>query len=229
MELEPRDGRGGEPARGGHADELRELVGHRVSLERPDDARHDDEDRRDRSERKLEPGVEERVRVPAEEHGCTHEQSLPAVTLTAGEPGERAEAGCERRADDGGMEPDRERVRPHRGQCRELGNVDPEAQEQDDGHSRAADRGDLEPVDGEAVVEACGPEVREQGLVHAGAATEDDRFDHVSSDTRLARRRVAGQPAPDAVADAGDTAAPPGHPERLSAQDHMDTLPPQPR
>ncbi len=126
------------------------------------------------------------------------------------------------------MEPDRQRIRRHGGQCRELGNVDSEAEEQDDGHGSAADRGDLEPVHGEAVVEARGPEVREQGLVHARAPAEDDRLDHVSSYTRQTRRYVGGQPASDAVSDAEDTAATPEHPERLSAQDHVDALPPQP-
>ena len=126
------------------------------------------------------------------------------------------------------MEPDGERVRRHRGQCRELGDVDPEAEEQDDGHGAAPDGGDLQPVDGETVVEARCPEVREQVLIDAGGAAEDDRFDHVAPIARQTRRRVASQPASDAVADAGDAAAPPDHPERLSAQDRVDALPAQP-
>ena len=228
MELKPGDGRRREAARRGDTDELREPRRHRVSLEHPDDAGRDDEDRRDSGERELKAGVEERVRVPAEEHGRTDEQRLPAVTLAAGEPGERAEAGCERRAHDGRMEPDGERVRRHRGQCRELGNVDSEAEEQDDGYGGAADRGDLEPVHGETVIEACRAEIVEQSLVDAGGPAEDDCLDHIASLAPQARRRVAAEPATDAVADPGDPAAASDDAVRLTAENRVNPLPAQP-
>ena len=112
---------------------------------------------------------------------------------------------------------------------RELSDVDPEAEEQDDGRGATPDRGYLQPVDGEAVVEARGPEVCEQALVDAGAAPEDDRLDHVASLALQPRRRVAAEPASDAVADAGDAAAPADDPPRLPLQDRVDALPAQPR
>ena len=229
MELEPGDRRCRQPARRRDAYELRELVRDRVSLERPDDARRDDEDRRDCGERELEAGVEERIRVPAEEHGCADEQRLPPVALATREPGERAEGGGERSAHDGWMEPDRERIRRHRGQRRELGDVDSEAEKQDDCGSATTDRGDLQPVDGEAVVEARGPEVGEEALIHAGGPPEDDRLDHVAALAVQSPRGVAAQPAPDAIADAGHSPAPPHDPKRLGTQDRVDALPAEPR
>jgi len=90
MELEPGDRRRREATRGRDADELRDFMGDRIALERPDDARRDDEDRRDRGERELEAGVEQAVRVPAEQDSGADEQRLPAVSLPRGEPGERA-------------------------------------------------------------------------------------------------------------------------------------------
>lgn len=79
---------------------------HRVPLERLNDAWGHDEDRGDSGERELEPRVEQRVGVPAEEHGRADEQRLPAVTLAAGEPGERAKSGSQRGAHHRRMEPD---------------------------------------------------------------------------------------------------------------------------
>ena len=64
-------GRVASPQARGHADQLREPVRHGIALERPHDARRDDEDRGHRGERELEAGVEERVRIPREqEHGA---------------------------------------------------------------------------------------------------------------------------------------------------------------
>ena len=228
MELEPRDGRGREPARRRDADELREPVRHRVSLEQSDDARRDDEDRRDRGERELEAGVEQRVRVPAEQHGRADKQRLPAVTLAAGEPGKRPEACSERRAHHGRMEPDGERVGGHRKQRGGLGDVDSEAEKQDDCRGASPDRRDLQPVNGETVVETRGAEVVEQALVGAGRAAEDDRLDHISTLALQARRRVAAEPASDAIADARDAPTPTEDAERLTAQDRVDALPAQP-
>ena len=167
MELEPRHGCSRETARRGHADELREPVRHRVSLECPDDARRHDEDRGDGGKRELKAGVEERIRVPAQEDRRADEQCLPPVALAAGQPGKRSESRGECRSHHRRMEPDGKCVRRHRGQCSELGHVDPKTEEQDDGHGAAADSGDLQPIDGETVIEARGPEVREQALVDA--------------------------------------------------------------
>jgi hypothetical protein len=64
------------------------------------------------------------------------------------------------------VEPDRERVGGHCGQCRQLSNVDPEAEQEDEGCDPAAHRCDLQPVDREAVVETGRAEVVEQPLVH---------------------------------------------------------------
>src|SRR5215470_15013103 len=104
------------------------------------------------------------------------------------------------------MEPDGKRVGRHRERGGGRSDVDSEAEEQDDRCGPAADRGDLEPVHGETVVETGRPEVVEQTLVHAGSTAEDDRLDHVPALARQARSRVAGEPAADAVADPGDTA-----------------------
>ena len=119
-------------------------------------------------------GFQPRSTAAPTSSACHRSRSRPASQ--ASEP----RRGGERSAHDGWMEPDRERIRRHRGQRRELGDVDPEAEEQDDGGSATTDRGDLQPVDGEAVVEARGPEVGEQALVDAGGPPEDDRLDHVA-------------------------------------------------
>jgi hypothetical protein len=228
VELEPGDGRGGETAGCRDADELRELAGHWVALQRSDDARRDDEDRCDCGERELEAGVEQRVRVPGEEDGRTDEQGLPAISLSRGQPGERPERGRERRAHDGRMEPHRECVRGDREQGCDLSEVAPEAGEKDDAGDPAANGSHLQPVHREAVVEAGGAEIAEQRLVEAGRAAEDDRLDHVAPLACQAGGAVAGQPAPDAVADSRDAAAPTRDTPVLRAQDCVDALPAQP-
>ena len=168
-------------------------------------------------------GFQPRSTAAPTSSACHRSRSRP------GEPGERAEGGGERRAHDGRMEPDGERVRRDRGERRELGDVDSEAEEQYDGCRSTADRGDLQPVHREAVVEARGPEVGEEALIHAGAPPENDRLDHVASLALESPRGVAAQPAPDAVTDAGDSPAPPDDPKRLSTQNRVDALPAQPR
>ncbi len=225
MELEPRDRGRRKTAGSRDADQLRELVRDRVSLERPDDARRDDEDRRDGGERELEAGVEERVRVPAEKHRGADDQRLPAVALTSREPGKRAQAGGECRAHHGWMNPDGESVGGHREQGGGLCDIDPEAEKEGDSRDAAPNGSDFQPVHGEAVVETRRSEVVEQPLIDAEGAAEHDRLDHIASLALQAERRVAAEPAADAVADAGDTATAPDDPPRLSTQDRMDPLP----
>jgi len=228
VELEPGDGRSRDSACCRDADELRELTGNGVSLECANDARRDDEDRRDGGERELEAGIEERVRIPAEEHGSADEQGLPAITFATGQPRERTETSGERSADNGRVEPDGERVRDDGQQSGDLGEIDSEAEEQDHGGSATAHRSDLQPIDGETVVEARGAEIVEQLLVDHGRAAEHDRLDHVASLALQARDGVSGEPTADAVAEAGDSAAPAGDPPFLSTKDSVDALSPQP-
>jgi hypothetical protein len=228
VELEPGDGCSRDSARCRHADELRKLTGNGISLECADDARRDDEDRRDGGERKLEAGIEERIRTPAEEHGGADEQGLPAITFATGQPRERTEPGGERSADDGRVEPDGERVGDDGQQSSDLGEIDSEAEEQDQGGSATADRSDLQSVDSETVVEAGGAEIVEQLLVDRGRATEHDRLDHVASLASQAQDCVTGEPTPDAVAEAGDSAASAGDPPGLSTNDRVDALPTEP-
>jgi hypothetical protein len=208
VELKPRHRGRGKTARGGDADELRDLVRDGVSVQEADDARRDHEDRRDGGEGELEAGIEQRVRVPGEEQSGSEEQRLPAVALARGQPGERGETGGECRSHHGRMEPNRKRVGGDGEQRRDLREIAPEPREQDDGSDTAADRGDLQPVDGEAVVEAGGTKVREQPLVETRRAAEDDRLDHVPPVSRQVSYAVAREPAADTVAQSGDAAAP---------------------
>ena len=153
VELEPCHGSRRHPARRRDADQLRNRARDGVALERADDARRDDEDRGDGGERELEAGVEQRVRVPGEQNRGADEKRLPAVALARREPRDPAEQRGDRRADDGRVEPDSERVRGHCAEGRELGGESPEAQEEDDCDDGARHRSDLQPVDGEAVVQ----------------------------------------------------------------------------
>ena len=148
MELEPRDGCGREAARGRDADQLCELVRHRIALEGVDDPRRDDEDRGHGGKRELEARIEQRVGVPAEEEGCADEQRLPPVALAGGQPGERPERGGQRRPHNGRMKPDREGVRSDAEQRRDLGEVASEACEQAERGYATADRSDLQAVHG---------------------------------------------------------------------------------
>src|SRR2546423_3426732 len=126
------------------------------------------------------------------------------------------------------MEADGERVRRHREQRGGLGDVDSEAEKQGDCRGASPDRGDLEPVYRETVVETCCAEVVEQARVDDGRTAEDDRLDHVATLALPARGRVAAEPASDAIADTGDAATPTEDAERLTSQDRVDALPAQP-
>ena len=228
MELEPRHRRGREAAGGRDADQLRELVRHRVALEGAHDARCDDEDRGDRCERELEACVEQRVGVPAEKKRRADEQRLPAVPFTGGEPGERPEPGGQCRPHDRRMEPHREGVGRDAEQRRDLRDVATEAGEQAERRDTAAHGGHLQPVHGEAVVEAGRSEVRQEPLVEARRTTEDDRLDHAPPVPAEAGSTVSCEPAPHPVADAGDAAPPADDTPRLPAQDRVNPLPTQP-
>ena len=82
----------------------------RIALEPALDSRDEDEDRGDRDERELEPGLEERVRINREEHGRADEQEVPPVGRTRGEPGEGHERSGNAGADDRRLPPHRARV-----------------------------------------------------------------------------------------------------------------------
>ena len=88
MELEPRHRCSRQSAGRRDTDQLRELTGDGISLERLDDSGCDQEDRRDRGERELEAGIEEGVRIPTEQDSRADQQRLPAVPLASREPGE---------------------------------------------------------------------------------------------------------------------------------------------
>ena len=167
--------------------------------------------------------------IPAEEHGRADEQRLPAVTLTAGQPGEGAKTGGKSRAHDRRVEPDGECVRGDREQGSALSEVDPEAQQQDHRRSTSPDGRDLQPVDCETVVQAGGAEVGEQALVDLGRTAEHDRLDDVAPLAFQAGCNVACEPAPDPVADPGDAATPADDAPRLRTKNRVDALPPQPR
>ena len=230
MELEPRHRRGGEAARRRNADQLREPARDRIALERADDARRDHEDRGDGGERELEPGVEHGVRVPREEHRCADEERLPTVALPRREPCDSAERGGDRGANDGRVEPHRERVRRDRGERGDFGGDPAESDEKRDRDNRECDRRDLEAVDRQTVVQAGCAEVREQRLADEVRASQDDRLDDVPPLAAQTANAVARKPPLDVVADPVDPAAP-AHdaPRSLRAEDGMDPLPPQPR
>ena len=228
MELEPGDRRRRNPAGSRDSDQLRELARYRIPLERSHDARRNDEDRGDGCKRELEAGVEEQIRVPAEEHGGTHQERLPPVALASGKPRKRAEPGGERGPYDRRMEPHCHRVSRDRQKHRDLREVAPEAQEQDHRCSPAANRRDLQPVDRQTVVQTRGPKIVEQPRVHLGRAAQHDRLDHLAPLTLQARRTVALEPPADAVARAGYSATAPDDPPRLAAQDGVNPLAAEP-
>ena len=98
------------------------------------------------------------------------------------------------------MEPDGKCVSRDREQSADLGEIAPEAGDEDHGGDATGDRSNLQTVDGQAVIEAGGAEVREQRLVESRRAAEDDRLDHVARLAPQSNRRVAGEPASDPVA-----------------------------
>ena len=227
MELDPRDGRRRETARGRDADELREFVRDRVALESSDDPRRDDEDRGNGGERQLESRVEQRVRVPREEDGRADEERLPTVPLPRREPREGAERRGDAGAHDGRMETDRERVRGNGGEGRDLCDDPSEPGEEHDRDGGASDRRDLQAIDGKAVIQPRRAEVGKQRLPDEVRAAEDDRLDDASPLAAQAMDTVAGKPPLDVVAESVDPAAPADDPPRpLCAEDNVDPLPP---
>src|SRR5215467_122616 len=126
------------------------------------------------------------------------------------------------------MESNGERVCRDRQQRRDLCEVAAQACEQEDGCHASANRCDLQTVDRKAVIEAGGAEVGEQRLLQIGGAAEDDCLDYVASLPLEPERAVGREPAPDAVADSRDAAAPARDAPRLRTQDGMNPLPPQP-
>lgn len=123
-EVEPEDR--GRPRPAGHRDRerspdhLREHERERQRLQPPVDARHDDEDRGDGCERQLEARVEQRRRVPDEEHERAEGEEVPAVPLPRGEPGERRQRAGDGSPHDGRLPADGERVRGDGADGRDL-------------------------------------------------------------------------------------------------------------
>ena len=57
-------------------------------------ARNEHEDGDDGGERELEPRIEERVRVPCEQHDRADEEQVPAIRRTGGQPRDGAQRAC---------------------------------------------------------------------------------------------------------------------------------------
>src|SRR5438270_11308971 len=99
--------------------------------------RYEQEDRAHGRERELEPGIEQRVRVPGEEDDRADEEQMPAVRSASREPGERAERTCHTRAHDGWLSAHGEHVAEDRGK-RARFRDEPRDTEKPREHERAA-------------------------------------------------------------------------------------------
>ncbi len=127
------------------------------------------------------------------------------------------------------MEADRERVRRDGGERRDLGDKPAETREERDPGDRQRDRRDLQPVDGETVVQPRRAEVGEQRLPDEVGPSEDDRLDDIAALAGQTTDAVAREPPLDTVAEPVDPAASSDDaPRPLRAQHDVDSLAPQP-
>ena len=221
MELEPEHRRGHETARGRDRKACSQLRRERVALERPHEARHEQEDRRDGRERELEAGVEEDVRVPRQQHQHAEQQEVPAVRLSREEPRHRAERSGDRRSDDRRLRPHGEHVGGDRAERADLAEPARKA-EQPREHDRA--RGDECHVlsgNREQVIEARGAEAVAQLLRERLLVAEDDAFDHAAALAVKAGRDRRREPRAQPVGDAREPAAVADQPPAIRAQDDM--------
>ena len=184
------------------------------------DARRDDEDPGDRTERELEARIEDERRVPSEQDERAEQERVPAIALPRRQPRERPERDGDGRTHDGGMESDREHVGADGGERCEMPEDTP-AKERDcpGGNGRH-----LQTVDGEAVVETRRAKAVEECPVESARLPEDDGVDHFATLSAEPERRVACEPALQPVAHAGDAAAPADAARLLHVQDDVDAL-----
>ena len=127
-EMEPQDRRSHGAACSGDGDDLGQAAWQRVALEPAPEPRHEDEDRRHRRERELEARLQQRVRVPGEEHDGAHEEEVPALPRARREPRQRGERAGDSRAHDRGLPSDREHVPADRREGADLAEPTREAQ-----------------------------------------------------------------------------------------------------
>jgi len=142
-------------------------------------------------------------------------------------------AGAKRSGDcsahDRWVEADREGIGADGGQAGRLGGDTADADEPRERDRPCRNGRDLEPVDGEAVVEARGAKPREERVVEPLGTSEDDRLDHRPALPAQAEGRVAGEPALQQVSGAADPATAPDDARFLRAQHDVHSLPSKPR
>jgi hypothetical protein len=107
------------------------------------DPRNEEKDRADRTERQLEPGLEERVRVPGEKHRRADQEEVPAVSGSAGQPGERRKPTRHTGPHDRRLPPDRHQVAPDGHERSDLTNPPRDPEQPGEGEHPGHDVGDV--------------------------------------------------------------------------------------
>ena len=231
VELDPRDRRRREPARGRDGDELREGTRHRVALEDADDARGDDEDRRRR--RRTRAGSRRRARMygfhaaarPRPRASACHAVALAARSATRAR---RARRRSPARMTDG-CGPTASTYAPIAASATSSAAIRPRPSRPHEREHRACNRRHLQSVDREHVVEPGGAEA----LPRACRPSLASRRARPPSST--ARRspsspaaESAREPALQIVGDTAEPATAADDAPRPRAHHHVDPLAPQP-
>jgi len=228
VELEPGDRRRREPAGGRYRHHEAQRLPEWIALEHAHESRNQNEDRDDGGERKLEAGIEQRVRIPAEQNDRADEQEVPTVCGAGREPGQRAERTGHAGADDRGLSADREHVGADRSKRGELTHEPRYAQKPGENQRPARDVRNVLSGDGKQVVKARRPESLPEPVRQAGVLAEEHAFEHGCTLTVQSARDGTLEVLSQRVRDATESATVSDDAERMSAQHDMDAMATQP-